>query len=198
MYPQCRYLLERIQTLLFWSKIFEEEASATDINPLVLSFLPASPHTLFLPLILQAYKDLFGVEGHFFGLNLSRWLKSPPSIPAYLEEWRQHWSWGVPEGIEAMSPPQSHPNKEHSSSQQGCICHVGSKDRGKGRFRLCHNYFSIQSQEEYALSQQEFPAVTHQGLAQQWTNMKSRKSFTTTLNRGKLNSEMPQMSTSAA
>lgn len=28
-YPQCRYFLERIQTLLFWPKIFKEEASAT-------------------------------------------------------------------------------------------------------------------------------------------------------------------------
>lgn len=146
--PQCRYLLERIQTLLLWPKILEENA-ATNINPLVLLglwFLPASPHTRLLPLILQACKDPFGAGGHVFGLNLFKWLKSSPSIPAYLEEWRQHWCWGVPEGIEAMSPPQSHPNKEHSSSQQGCICHVGSKDGGKGRFGPCHNYFSIQSQ----------------------------------------------------
>lgn len=77
-------------------------------------------------------------------LQTHTWLKSFSSIPSYLEERRQHWSWGILEWIEAMSTPESHPNKEHRSSQQGCICHVSSVNRREESLRPCKDYFRAQ------------------------------------------------------
>lgn len=45
---------------------------------------------------------------------------------SYLIKRWQHRCWGVLERIEPVGTPESHANKEHSSSQQ-CVLHVGSE-----------------------------------------------------------------------
>lgn len=135
----------------------------------------------------------------FVQVQMHTWPKSSSSTPSYLKEWRQHWSWGILEWIEAMSTPQSHPNKEHSSSQQRCICHVSSKNRWKESLRPCYNYFSMEEWIGIYTVTTAIPSCYTTEPCTAIYKQKTRKTYSTTLKKGKwIQKRKKKKSTSAA